>query len=364
MCIVGTGAGRGANSVFAMAETSADGAAEREVQTREGAAAILRQILSGAWSPEQIRRFLLDHNAVPATPDELAGFLDAVRDAATPVVLPADVAARAIDIVGTGGDKSGSVNVSTMTALVVAGAGVPVCKHGNRSASSACGTADVLEALGARIEQSPAQVAHNVATTGFGFVFAPAFHPAFRHVGPVRRELGVPTVFNLLGPMANPAHVAYMMVGVANDTHLATMASVLAKRTVGSLVVHGHGGLDELSLAGPNRAIATGVVAPVAAASPADFTIDAVELGLGHAHNDALRGGDATHNAQVVTDVLINRLRGPVRDVVVLNAGVALFVARSATSPRAGIELAEASIESGRAKAVLDEFVAASNLSA
>jgi anthranilate phosphoribosyltransferase len=251
-----------------------------------------------------------------------------------------------------------------MTALVVAGAGVPVCKHGNRSASSACGTADVLEALGARIEQSPEQVARNVAATGFGFVFAPAFHPAFRHVGPVRRELGVPTVFNLLGPMANPAHVAYMLVGVANDTHLATMASVLAKRTVGSLVVHGHGGLDELSLAGPNRAIATGVIAPVAAAMPADVTIDAGDLGLDRADNDALRGGDAVHNAQVVTDVLNDRLRGPIRDVVVLNAGVALFVARAAASPRAGIELAEASIAGGRAKSVLDAFVAASNLTA
>lgn len=347
-----------------MAAGDVGGATERRVQTRDGAASTMRAMLSGSQSPEQIRRFLLEYNGLPATPDELAGFLDAVRDAATPVALSDDIAARAIDIVGTGGDKSGSVNVSTMTALVVAGAGVPVCKHGNRSASSKCGTADVLEALGARIEQSPEQVARNVATTGFGFVFAPAFHPAFRHVGPVRRELGVPTVFNLLGPMANPARVAYMLVGVANETHLPTMAAVLAQRTVGSLVVHGNGGLDELSLAGPNRTIATGVVAAAIGAPNADITIDAVELGLGQASNESLQGGDAAHNAQVVTDVLNDHLRGPVRDVVVLNAGAALFVARSAASLREGIALADASIASGRAKAVLNAFVAASNLTA
>ncbi|NDH37273.1 MAG: anthranilate phosphoribosyltransferase, partial [Acidimicrobiia bacterium] len=154
--------------------------------------------------------------------------------------------------------------------LVVAGAGVPVCKHGNRSASSKCGTADVLEALGARIELTPEQVVRCVNVAGFGFIFAQKFHPAFRHVGPVRRELGVPTIFNLLGPMANPAPVAYMLVGVANPARMGTMAAALAQRTTASLVVHGHGGLDELSLAGANRVIATRNAASASTVSPAN----------------------------------------------------------------------------------------------
>lgn len=320
----------------------------------------MREILSGSWPAERVRGFLVGYNTREATPDELAGFLDAVRGAATRVELPADVAARAIDIVGTGGDKSGSVNVSTMAAFVVAGAGVPVCKHGNRSASSKCGTADVLEALGARIEQTSEQVARSVVEAGFGFIFAPAFHPAFRHVGPVRRELGVPTVFNLLGPMANPAPVAYMLVGVADSSRMRTMASVLTQRTTSSLVVHGFGGLDELSLAGPNRAISTG--ADAGDASMIELSIDAVELGLPVASNDHLRGGDPSDNARIVTDVLNGQLRGPIRDVVVLNAGAALYVARAARSLGDGVKMADAVIASGKARLVLDAFVAASNL--
>ena len=312
----------------------------------------MRSILRGERSADQIKQFLLDYNAREASPEELGGFLAAVRDAATKVELPQDVASRTIDIVGTGGDNSGSVNVSTMTSFVVAGAGVPVCKHGNRSASSKCGTADVLEALGARIETSPEQVAHCVSTIGFGFVFAQKFHPAFRHVGPVRRELGVPTIFNLLGPMANPAPVAHMLVGVANPQRMSTMAAVLAQRTTASLIVHGHGGLDELSLAGENRVIATR-----SGSVNAESKIDASEVGLPRADNDQLRGGDPAHNARVVIDVLENRLLGPIRDVVLLNAAAALHVAGAAVSLSAGITLAEASLESGAARTVLRSFV-------
>lgn len=314
----------------------------------------MRSILRGEQSAEEIKHFLLDYNVREATPDELGGFLSAVREAATPVDLPDDIARRSIDIVGTGGDNSGSVNVSTMTSLVVAGAGVPVCKHGNRSASSKCGTADVLEALGVRIELTPDQVAECVRKTGFGFVFAQKFHPAFRHVAPVRRELGTPTIFNLLGPMANPAPVAHMLVGVANPQRMSTMAAVLARRTTASLVVHGHGGLDELSLAGPNRTIAThgGVVQP-------ESSIDAGDVGLPTASNDQLRGGDPSHNAQVVRDVLENRLHGPIRDVVVLNAAVALHLAGAAASLQAGVTLADASIASSAAHTVLESVAAA-----
>ena len=314
----------------------------------------MQRVLRGELSPDEIRHLLVAYNDRAATSDELAGFLQAVREAATPIDLSAEIAGRAVDIVGTGGDQSGSVNVSTMAALVVAGAGVPVCKHGNRSASSKCGTADVLEALGARIEQTAGQVSHAVAKTGFGFVFAPAFHPAFRHVGPIRRELGVPTIFNLLGPMANPAPVAHMLVGVADPQRMTTMAHALATRTTSSWVVHGHGGLDELSLAGPNRVIATvgGLVHP-------ETVVDAQTLGLVRASNDELRGGDPAHNAGIVRGLLNGEIRGAVRDVVVFNAAAALVVAGAARDLAAGAILANAAIDGGTARATLDAYIAA-----
>ena len=314
----------------------------------------MQRVLRGELSPDEICHLLVAYNDRAATSDELAGFLQAVREAATPIDLPAEIAGRAVDIVGTGGDQSGSVNVSTMAALVVAGAGVPVCKHGNRSASSKCGTADVLEALGARIEQTADQVSRAVAKTGFGFVFAPAFHPAFRHVGSIRRELGVPTIFNLLGPMANPAPVAHMLVGVADPQRMTTMAHALATRTTSSWVVHGHGGLDELSLAGPNRVIATvgGLVHP-------ETVIDAQAISITRASNDELRGGDPAHNAGIVRGLLNGEIRGAVRDVVVFNAAAALVVAGAARDLAAGAILANAAIDGGTARATLDAYIAA-----
>ena len=313
----------------------------------------MQRVLNGELSSDEIRQLLVTYNDRAATSDELAGFLQAVREAATPIDLAPETANRAVDIVGTGGDKSGSVNVSTMAALVVAGVGVPVCKHGNRSASSKCGTADVLEALGARIEQTADQVSRAVTRTGFGFVFAPAFHPAFRHVGPIRRELGVPTIFNLLGPMANPAPVAYMLVGVADPQRMTTMAHALATRTSSSWVVHGDGGLDELSLAGPNRVIATvgGVVQP-------EMMVDAQPLNIARASNDELRGGDPAHNAGIVRGVLNGQIRGAVRDVVVFNAAAALVVAGAARDLAAGAVLANAAIDGGTARATLDAYIA------
>jgi anthranilate phosphoribosyltransferase len=325
--------------------------------SHDESADLMRRILHGEFNDDQVREFLLRYNSREATSDELAGFLSAVREAATPVPLSSAIAARAIDVVGTGGDKSGSVNVSTMAALVVAGAGVPVCKHGNRSASSKCGTADVLEALGARINLPAERVARCVEKTGFGFVFAPAFHPAFKHVGPVRRELGVPTVFNLLGPMANPAPVAAMLVGVADPRRMATMAAVLAARTKRAIVAHGHGGLDELSLGGANRVLvaADGAVQP-------ESVIDASDIGLSRAENEALRGGDPTHNAAVVRGVMSGEIRGPIRDVVVLNAAAALLAAGAVTNLVAGASLAIASLDSGTAHVTLDAFVAETTL--
>ena len=322
--------------------------------THAEAYAHMQRVLRGELSPDEIRHLLVTYNDRAATSDELAGFLRAVREAATPIDLAPEIANRAVDIVGTGGDHSGSVNVSTMAALVVAGAGVPVCKHGNRSASSKCGTADVLEALGARIEQTADQVSRAVATAGFGFVFAPAFHPAFRHVGPIRRELGVPTIFNLLGPMANPAPVAHMLVGVADAQRMTTMAHALATRTTNSWVVHGHGGLDELSLAGPNRVIAT-----VGGVVQAETVVDAQTLNMARADNDELRGGDPAHNAGVVRGVLNGEIRGAVRDVVVFNAAAALVVAGAARDLAAGAMLANAAIDGGTARATLDAYIVA-----
>jgi anthranilate phosphoribosyltransferase len=329
----------------------------QEPLSHDAAAEVMRDILAGRRSSDDIREFLLRYNSREATSDELAGFLSAVREAATPVSLSSAIAARAIDIVGTGGDKSGSVNVSTMAALVVAGAGVPVCKHGNRSASSKCGTADVLEALGARIDLPADRVARCVEKAGFGFVFAPAFHPAFKHVGPVRRDLGVPTVFNLLGPMANPAPVAAMLVGVADPRRMATMAAVLAARTKRAIVVHGHGGLDELSLGGANRVLVAvdGTVQP-------ESVIDASDIGVSRAENEALRGGDPAHNAAVVRGVVSGEIRGPIRDVVVLNSAAALLAAGAVTNLVAGASLAVASLDSGTARAALDAFVAETTL--
>lgn len=317
----------------------------------------MQRMLSGTSTNDEVRAFLLAYNERHATPDELAGFLDAVRNAATPIELPSDIAERSIDIVGTGGDKSGSVNVSTMAALVVAGVGVPVCKHGNRSASSKCGTADVLEALGARIEQSATQVSRTVTKVGFGFVFAPAFHPAFRHVGPIRRELGVPTIFNVIGPMANPANVAHMLVGVADPQRMSTMSKVLATRTRSSWVVHGHGGLDELSLAGPNRVVASRRGFP-----EEEMIVDAGAVGLAPAPNETLLGGDASHNARVVRGVVTGEVRGAIRDVVVLNAAAALVVAGAARDLENGVLLATASIDSGTARATLDAYIAETTL--
>ena len=318
---------------------------------------LMRRILSGELSAGEIKDFLLTYNDRDATADEIAGFLLAVRAAATPIPLSGECAARALDVVGTGGDKSGSVNVSTMAALVAAGAGIPVCKHGNRSASSKCGTADVLEALGACLELSPERVARCVERTGFGFAFAPMFHPAFRHVGPVRRELGIPTIFNLLGPMANPAPVASMLVGVSDARRMTTMAEVLATRTKRAWVVHGHGGLDELSLAGPNRVIIASQGATIA-----ETTIDASSIGLGRADNDQLRGGDPAQNAAVVRAVLSGDSQRAMNDVVVLNAAAAIVVAGAAADLTTGAAMARESIATGAARSVLDAFVAETTL--
>ena len=318
----------------------------------------MNTVLLGEASSAQIAAFVMALRSKGETADELQGMLAAVLEASEPVPLDVKFSAHAIDIVGTGGDKSHSVNISTMAAFVVAGAGVPVCKHGNRAASSQCGTADVLEALGIKIDLDGAAVARCVEQTGMGFCFAPKFHPAFRYAGPTRKELGVPTAFNLLGPMANPAQVSYMVVGVGDPSMAHKMAHAIAGRGVQrAWVVHGHGGHDELSLSGdcPVVEIHQGEIS--------EFMLNAKDFGLEPADVTAVRGGDPVHNAQVIRDTF-NGTRGAVRDIVVFNAAAGLVVAGVSSHMGDGIERAQASIDSGAANGVVDALIAISNVAA
>lgn len=323
--------------------------------TSDQARCAMESILEGEATSAQIAALLVALRTKGETSEELGGMLEAVLAASGTVELPEAVATRAIDIVGTGGDASHSVNVSTMASLVVAGAGVPVCKHGNRASSSRCGTADVLERLGVKLEQTGEGVAHCVTEAGMGFAFAPVFHPAFRHAGPTRKELGIPTAFNLLGPMANPARVAYMVVGVGHGKFTDVMAHTLLRRGVTrAWVVHGHGGLDELSLSGPNH------VLEVRDGRVTSIVVDPHELGLDPADLSAIRGGDPEDNARIVRETFDGAL-GAVRDIVVLNAAAGLVVAGACSTMSDGVARAADSIDSGAARGALDALVRVSS---
>ncbi len=319
--------------------------------------AAMTTILAGDATPAQLIGFVVALRAKGETAEEISGLLDAVLAAATLVPLPDSVRDRAVDIVGTGGDRSHSINVSTMAALVVAGAGVPVCKHGARGASSASGAADVLEALGVAIELDPTGVARCVEGAGIGFCFAQRYHPAFRFAAPSRREIGIPTVFNLLGPMANPARVRRHVIGVANPAFAERMlASLRIHGATHAWVVHGNG-LDELSTTGPSSVLILDDGAVRTA------TVDPVRLGLAPALPEELTGGDAAANAVVVRRVLGGE-HGPHRDIVVLNAAAGLVVAGAAASMEEGLTLAASSIDSGKAAETLDRLVAESTAAA
>lgn len=311
-------------------------------------------ILAGDATPAQLIGFIIALRAKGETPEEISGLLDAVLAAAEIVPLGDELASRAIDIVGTGGDRSHSINVSTMAALVVAGAGVPVCKHGARASSSQCGTADVLEALGVRVELDPAGVKRCVEDVGMGFCLAPWYHPAFRFAAPARREVGVPTVFNLLGPMANPGRVRRQVIGVANP-HVAErmLASLRLHGSVSSWVVHGQG-LDELTTTG------TSTVLELRNGRVRTFSVDPVELGLAPAIPDELVGGTPEVNAEAVRRVVAGE-SGAHRDIVILNAAAGLVVADAAADLPTGLDMARASIDSGAAARVLEGLVTVSN---
>jgi anthranilate phosphoribosyltransferase len=312
------------------------------------------EILAEAATPAQIAGLAVALRAKGETVDEVTGLLDAMYAVATPIQIPG----RSLDVVGTGGDRSMSVNISTMAAIVAAGAGARVVKHGNRSASSTSGSADVLEALGIRLDLPPQTVARMAEEVGITFCFSAAFHPAMRHAAVPRRELGIATTFNILGPLANPVKPAAQAIGCADVRMAPIMAGVLARRGVDAWVFRGDDGLDELTTTTTSQAwlVHDGIVSPA--------TIDPTQLGIAPARSEDLRGGDTAHNADVVHRVLAGET-GPVRDAVLLNAAAALAVyddpAGSVESalPPALVRATEA-IDSGAAEALLARWVASS----
>ena len=311
----------------------------------------LQSILAGEVEGVLIASFLTALTAKGETADEMTGFIDAMIASATTF----DIGADAMDIVGTGGDQLHTVNISTMAALAVAGCGVPVAKHGNRAASSSVGSADVLEALGVRLDAPESVVRACVEGAGIGFLFAPTFHHGLGYLTPIRRALGFRTVFNVLGPLANPALVRRSLIGVAQSSLLDHMAWVLVARGIDhAILVNADDGLDELSLGTPST---LHVISPLGAEVQ---RLDAgAELGLHH-HVESIRGGDTEDNVAVVRSFLEGR-QGPVFDVVCANAGLALIVAGRATSITQGFALASASVVEGRAANALEQLVAISN---
>ena len=328
----------------------------REDLSYDQAGAALREILAGGVQPSQIAAFVAALRTKGETVEEISGMLAAMRDHGEVV----QVAGETLDTCGTGGDRSSTINVSTLAALVCAGAGVRVCKHGNRAASSRSGSADVLEAMGVAIALGPLGVARCIEEAGIGFCFAPRFHPAMRHVAQVRSELGIGTVFNLLGPLANPARARRQVLGVANPLMAETMLGVLEAGGVHhAMVVYGHDGLDELS------SVTTSTVYETSLDGSGQrvrriYDVDPLALGIKASSGEQLRGGDASHNAQRAREILSGEA-GPQRDLVVLNAAAGLVVSGRAADLSAGIALARKAIDDQSAAHALDQLIESSN---
>ena len=313
----------------------------------------MAELLEGNATPAQVAGFAVALRAKGETSEELTGLVAAMYERATPISVPG----RLLDVVGTGGDRSMSVNISTMSAIVAAGAGSTVVKHGNRSASSQSGSADVLEALGIRLDLPADRVAEVASEAGITFCFAATFHPAMRHAAVARRELGIATAFNLLGPLSNPARPAAQAIGCADARMAPVMAGVYAARGVDAWVFRGDDGLDELTTT------TTSSVWVVHDGQVHEDRVDPASLGLAPATTEDLRGGDAAHNAEVVRRLLAGD-RGPVRDAVVLNAEAALAVHDEPGAPvqeslERGMAKAAGAIDSGAAGALLERWVAA-----
>ena len=319
--------------------------------SRDEAASAFDSMMAGEATPSQMGGLLMALRVRGETVDEITGAVAVMRAKMLRVAAPAD----AVDIVGTGGDGSGSVNVSTCASFIVAGAGVPVAKHGNRALSSRSGAADVLAALGVKIDLSPEQVSRCVAEAGIGFMFAPNHHPAMKNVGPTRVELATRTIFNLLGPLSNPAGVKRQMVGVFSRQWVQPLAQVLKNLGAESVwVVHGSDGLDEIALSGPT------FVTALEHGELRSFEVTPEEAGLARVGGDALKGGDADANAGALKSVL-DGMPSPYRDVALLNAAAALIVAGQAKTLKEGVELGARSLDSGAALGKLKQLIAVSN---
>jgi anthranilate phosphoribosyltransferase len=326
-------------------------AASGQSLTRDEAASAFDRMMSGEATPSQMGGLLMALRVRGETVDEITGAASTMRSKMTKVAAPPD----AIDVVGTGGDASGSYNVSTCAALIVAGAGVPVAKHGNRALSSKSGAADVLGALGVKIDLRPDEITRCIYEAGIGFMFAPSHHPATKNVAPTRVELGTRTIFNLLGPISNPASVKRQMVGVYSKQWVEPVAQVL--KLLGSecaWVAHGSDGLDEITTSGPST------IAALENGSIRTFEINPEDAGIARAKPEALKGGDAESNAAALTAVL-KGTQGPYRDIAILNAAAALIVAGKAKDLKAGVAIAVKSVDSGEAEGRLERLIKVSN---
>jgi anthranilate phosphoribosyltransferase len=324
--------------------------ASGESLSSENAAAAMRVVMKGDATPGQIGGFLMALRTKGETVDELDGFASTALEFARPVRSDEPL----LDTCGTGGDRAGTFNISTVSALVAAAVGVRVAKHGNRAASSHCGSADLLEALGVKIDLGPEGVERCLADAGIAFMFAPVFHPAAAHAGPVRRELRVPTVFNFLGPLTNPARPAAQVIGVSDPAMLPLVADVVARRGIRAKVFRGEDGLDELTTTGLSE------VYEVANGEVRETSLDPATLGLKRAKKEDLTGGDVDRNRAIAEEVL-GGAEGPHRDVVLLNAAAGLHVAGRVDSMTDGIDVAAKAIDSGDARRVLDRWVEVSN---
>jgi len=330
-----------------MIRESIDTVVSGQSLSMEDASLVMREIMEGEATPAQLGAFLTALALKGETTQEIAGMAKVMREMALQVKVDGEL----IDTVGTGGDGKNTFNISTATAFVAAGAGLKVAKHGNRAASGSCGSADVLEALGVQIELSPEAVAQCVNEVGVGFMFAPAFHPAMRYAGPVRQEIGIRTVFNILGPLTNPAGAQTQLLGVAFPELGGIMAEVLG--LLGShhaMIVHGHGGLDEISLSGDTS------VWEVRGGEVEEWTLHVEDTGLPETPIEAIRGGTKEENAATMRRVFQGE-QGPVRDMVLLNSAGVLMVGDKAESIRKGVEMSAGIIDSGAALAKLDQMI-------
>jgi anthranilate phosphoribosyltransferase len=327
--------------------------AQRQDLTGEEMRGVMTMIMEGEATPSQIGAFLMGLRVKGESVGEIAAAVSILREKMVPVVV--DEPDGVIDIVGTGGDGAESLNISTGTAFVVASAGIPVAKHGNRALSSKSGASDVLQALGVNIDLTPEHIARCIKEAGIGFMFAPAHHPAMKHVGPTRAEIGTRTMFNLLGPQSNPAGARRYMLGVyAKQWVEPVAAALLANRAISAWVVHGDGGLDELSTTGPS------FVASIKGGNLTSFEVTPEDAGLKRATLADLKGADPAYNAGRLRTML-EGARDPYRDVVLMNAAAAFIVAGRADTLKLGADLAARDIDSGRAKATLEKLISVSN---